>query len=192
MDENRSGEEGLNEIILNRRSKRAISDEKISEAELDRLIRAAHLAPSCFNNQPWRLISVDEPAKLERIKEALPGGNYWAKKAPVIIAVVSRQKIDCELSHDRIYYKFDCGLAVENLLLQATDMGLVSHPIAGFNPKVTREVLSIPDDFELITLIVVGKPGNPEELSEKHRRTELGDRERLPLDEVASRNEFEF
>lgn len=192
MDENGTGEEGLNEVILNRRSKRAISDEKISEAELDRLIRAAHLAPSCFNNQPWRLIPVDEPAKLNRIKEALPGGNYWAKKAPVIIAVVSRQNIDCELSHDRIYYKFDCGLAVENLLLQATDMGLVSHPIAGFNPEVTREVLSIPDDFELITLIVVGKPGNPEELSEKHRRTELGDRERLPLDEVASRNEFEF
>ena len=51
---------------------------------------------------------------------------------------------------------------------------------------------ALPDDFELITLIVIGKPGNPEELSEKHRKTELGKRNRMPLEEVVSRNEFEF
>ncbi|MFB6215338.1 MAG: nitroreductase family protein, partial [Candidatus Bipolaricaulia bacterium] len=79
MDENPSEEEVLNELILKRRSKRAISEEELTETDLKSLARAAHLAPSCFNNQPWRFVLVEEPAKLDRIKESLPGGNYWAK-----------------------------------------------------------------------------------------------------------------
>ncbi|MCF7876607.1 nitroreductase family protein [Candidatus Bipolaricaulota bacterium] len=191
MEESPDREEDLNETILSRRSRRAISEEKLTETELETLARAAHLAPSCFNNQPWRFVLVEESAKLDRIKEALPGGNYWVKKAPLIIAVVSRQELDCELSHGRIYYKFDCGLAVENLLLQATEMGLVAHPIAGFDPEVTREVLNIPAEFDLITLLIIGKPGNPEELSDKHRKIELEERKRVPMEKVVSKNEFE-
>ncbi len=187
---NPNQEGSLIEIIRQRRSRRAISKEKLTETKIDSLIRAAHLAPSCFNNQPWRFVLVDESEKLCRIKEALPGGNYWAKKAPLIIAVVSRKGLDCDLSHDRIYYKFDCGLAVENLLLQATDMDLVAHPIAGFDPEVTREVLNVPEEFDLITLIIVGKPGNPNELSDKHRKVELGERKRTPLEQVVARNKF--
>lgn len=191
MDENPAEEEVLNELILKRRSRRAISEAELTETDLNVLVRAAHLAPSCFNNQPWRFVLVEEPAKLDRIKESLPGGNYWAKKAPLIVAVVSRQDLDCELSQGRIYYKFDCGLAVENLLLQATEMGLVAHPIAGFNPDVTRDTLKIPAEFELITLVIIGKPGDPEELSDKHRKVELGERKRLSLEDVVSKNEFD-
>jgi len=192
MRQNSFEEENLNKTIRKRRSKRAISEEEVTETELKKLTGAAHLAPSCFNNQPRRFITVEDAEKLERIKESLPKGNYWAKKAPAIIAVVSRQDLDCELSRGRIYYKFDCGLAVENLLLQTTRMGLVSHPIAGFNQETTRQVLKIPEEFELLTLIIFGKPGNPEKLSEKHRKVELGERKRVPLEKVTSKNEFNF
>lgn len=191
MNVSNSTQEGsLNETIRRRRSRRAISEEKLSETELELLIRAAHLAPSCFNNQPWRFVLIEESENLSRIKDSLPEGNYWAKKAPLIIAVVSRKDLDCDLSHDRTYYKFDCGLAVENLLLQATEMDLVAHPIAGFDPEVTREVLKVPEEFDLITLIIVGKPGNPDELSDKHRKVELGERKRAPLEKVVTKNEF--
>ncbi len=181
----------VNELIERRRSKRAISEESLEEGTAETLVRAAHLAPSCFNNQPWRFVLVEDREKLKPIKDALPGGNYWAKKAPLIIAVLSRSDLDCELSQGRIYYKFDSGLAVENLLLQATDLGLVAHPIAGFDPEVTREVLNIPEDFELITLIIVGKPDDPEELREKHQKSENSGRERKPLDKVLAKNTFD-
>ena len=71
-------------------------------------------------------------------------------------------------------------------------MGLVAHPIAGFNQETTMEALKIPEEFELLTLIIIGKPGNPEKLSEKHRKVELGVRKRLPLEKVTSKNEFNF
>lgn len=181
----------INCLIQVRRSKRALSSDSIPEEDLIRLIEAAHLAPSCFNNQPWRFVIVQGKI-LEEVKKALPGGNYWAKQAPAIIAVSSHRDLDCKLSDRRDYFLFGCGLAVENLILQATQMGLVAHPIAGYDPLKIKEVLEIPEDFVLITLVVVGKPGDINLLSEKHREIELGSRDRKPLEKVLAWNEFPF
>jgi nitroreductase len=74
----------------------------------------------------------------------------------MIIAVFSKKEDDC-IIRDRIYYQFDCGLAAGFLILRATEMGLVAHPIAGFSPKKTRAILDIPEEYKVITLIIVGK-----------------------------------
>lgn len=83
----------------------------MSEEEVLFLVRAAHLAPSCFNNQPWRFVVVDDPKALAPVKAAMPGGNYWAKPAPVLIAVTSKRDLDCKLSDRRGYFLFGCGMA---------------------------------------------------------------------------------
>lgn len=164
----------------------------MSEEEVLFLVRAAHLAPSCFNNQPWRFVVVDDPKALAPVKAAMPGGNYWAKPAPVLIAVTSKRDLDCKLSDRRDYFLFGCGMAVGMMMVQATSMGLIAHPIAGYDPTVVKQVLGIPEDFTLITLVIVGRPGDPATLSEDHRRTELGPRERKPIEAVMSRNRFQF
>lgn len=172
-----------------RRAKRAISSEPVSQEILTRLIEAAHLAPSCFNNQPWRFV-VAQGEVLERVKKALPGGNYWALPAPAIVAVAAHPEQDCRLSDNRDYFLFDCGMAVGFLMIQATQMGLVAHPIAGYDPIAVKEALGIPKDYVLITLVVIGRPGDPQKLSEKHRAIELGPRERKPLSTVLGWNRF--
>jgi peroxiredoxin/nitroreductase len=181
----------LNPLIYTRRAWRAISSEPIPKETITRLIEAAHLAPSCFNNQPWRFI-VATGEELMKVKEALPGGNYWAKPAPAIIAVASHRDLDCKLSDGRDYFLFGCGMAVGNLMVQATQMGLVAHPIAGYDPLKVKEALGIPQDYILITLVVLGKPGDPSTLSEKHLQIELGPRERKPLEEVLAWGRFAF
>lgn len=181
----------INPLIAARRAWRAISSEPISREAITKLIEAAHLAPSCFNNQPWRFV-VATGQELEQVKAALPGGNYWAKPAPAIIAVASHRDLDCKLSDNRDYFLFGCGMAVGNLMVQATQMGLVAHPIAGYDPLKVKEALAIPEDYVLITLVVVGKPGDPGTLSEKHREIELGPRERKPLEEVLAWGRFAF
>lgn len=179
----------LNSLIFVRRAKRAISSEPVSQEILTRLIEAAHLAPSCFNNQPWRFV-VAQGEVLERVKKALPGGNYWALPAPAIVAVAAHPEQDCRLSDNRDYFLFDCGMAVGFLMIQATQMGLVAHPIAGYDPIAVKEALGIPKDYVLITLVVIARPGDPEKLSEKHRAIELGPRERKPLSTVLGWNRF--
>jgi len=69
-------------------------------------------------------------------------------------------------------------------MIQATGMGLIAHPIAGFKPVVVKQILGIPNDYVLITLVVIARPGDPEKLGEKHREEELGARERKPLTDV--------
>ncbi len=167
-----------------RRAFRAISPDPVPRELVQRLLEAAHLAPSCFNNQSWRFV-VAEGESLEKLRESLAGGNYWAKRAPVIIAVASKPELGCRLSDRRDYFLFDCGMAVGNLMLQATRMGLIAHPIAGYNPEKAKEALRIPEDYVLITLVVVGWHGDAGKLSEKHLEREFGPRERVSLSEVA-------
>ncbi|MGB9861932.1 MAG: redoxin domain-containing protein [Candidatus Bipolaricaulaceae bacterium] len=179
----------VNPWIAVRRAKRALKLDPVPKELIERVIEAAHLAPSCFNNQPWRFV-VAQGEKLEAVKKALPGGNYWALKSPAMVAVASRVDLDCRLSDNRDYFLFDCGMAVGFLMVQATQMGLVAHPIAGYDPLPVKEILGIPKDYVLITLVVLGWPGDPAGLGEKHRELELGPRVRKPLSAVCGWNEM--
>ncbi|MBN1195947.1 MAG: nitroreductase family protein [Candidatus Aminicenantes bacterium] len=131
---------------------------------MEQMARAASLAPSCFNNQPWRFVFVRDPARLEAFKKAFSSGNEWTHRASLVIAVCARRDDDCVVK-DREYYLFDTGMATALLMLKATELGLVAHAIAGFKADIVREILSIPQDQMLITLIICGKKAkNPEEL----------------------------
>ncbi len=179
--------------ISSRRARRAITDQPIDRDTLAQLSQAAHLAPSCANNQPWRFVIVEDKAVLDQLKEHLTGGNYWVKVSPVIVAVASRVDLDCQIPDEREYYLFGCGMAAMNLMLQATELGLIAHPIAGFKSKPIKEILNIPEDFTLIALIILGHPTQDHGgLSGKHRGEETAPRDRRPLSDVLSWNRFDF
>ena len=179
--------------IEQRRARRALSPDPIDRDAIETLLRAAHLAPSCANHQPWRFVAVDDPEILARAKEHLSSGNYWADPSPLIVAVVSRPDLDCRIPDGREYYAFGCGMAAMNLMIQATELGLIAHPIAGFKQAPIKGVLGIPESYQLITLIVCGRPsGDHSALSDKHRIDEVSERIRRPLDEVVSWNRFAF
>ena len=177
----------MNEIIpeiVQRRARRALSYRPIAAEVVDRLLRAAVLAPSCSNNQPWRFIVVSEGPRLESLKEALSRGNAWARRSPCIVAAVTQLEYDCRFSDRRDYALFGVGLAVANLILQGTREGLYAHPIAGYTPEVVKQVLSIPPEAIVVTLVILGYPGDEAELSEKQRITEHQERVRKPFEEV--------
>jgi hypothetical protein len=79
--------------IETRRAGRALSDWPIDRETADTLLHAAHLPPSCFNKQPWRLTAVDDPSALAAIKEAMASGNYCTRPSPLIVAVASRPRL---------------------------------------------------------------------------------------------------
>ncbi|MGA1847968.1 MAG: nitroreductase family protein [Thermoplasmatota archaeon] len=175
----------LDEAVRIRRSYRAMEDIEITDQMVTELLSAAHLAPSCFNNQSWRFIAIREKEQLERVFETLTRGNYWMKKSSMVIAVFTEPGSDCEVQGVR-YEEFDTGMATGFLLLKATDMGLLTHCISGFNKAEVKEVLGIPDNFTMITLIAVGKKSSDlSYLGEKHQDQERSPRDRRPLEEVA-------
>ena len=123
--------------------------------------------------------------------EALSSGNEWAHKASMIIVVIGKKEDDCVI-HDRIYYRFDIGMATEAMILRATELGLVAHPIAGYSPRKTREILDIPDDIDVITLVIVGKHSDKIDpvLSEKQVEAEKERPERSDIDDFVYINRY--
>lgn len=174
-----------------RRAFRALSEEALPEGALDRMLEAASLAPSCFNNQPWRLV-VAEGASLEVLKASLPEANRWATRARAIVAVTVKPSLSCRLDEGRDYALFDAGLATMALALQGTREGVVAHPIAGYSVKGVRKALGIPNDYVVITLVVLGMRGDDELLSEQQRERETGPRERKPRSETVARGAWTF
>ncbi len=181
----------VKEAIEKRRAYRALEKAEITDEMIGELASAAGLMCSCFNNQPWRYIFVRSEEALEKVHEGLSEGNYWAQNASLIIAVFARRDHDCVVK-EREYYLFDLGMSTGSMILRATELGLVAHPIAGFDPESVSESLGIPGDFMLITLLIVGvKSDNLEGLNQKHAEIERKRPARLPLESIYSIDIFD-
>jgi nitroreductase len=168
----------VKEAIEKRRAFRSLEKIEITDDLIKDLSEMTQIAPSCSNNQPWNLIFVKDKEQLIKIFTTLTPGNKWVEKASMIIAVFGFQKKDCDVGQ-RHYYLFDLGLATAFIILRATELGFVAHPIAGFNEQKAKEILGLPNDALLITLINLGKHSdeiNPV-LSENMK---LGEKQRPP------------
>lgn len=181
----------LTEVIERRRAYRSLKGFEVTEDLVRDLATAAQLAPSCFNNQPWRFIFVIGDDALGRILSTLTEGNKWARRASMVVAVVGRKEDDC-VSRGREYYMFDIGMAAAFLMLRATDLGLVAHPIAGFNAEAAAVALGVPEGFTVITLLIVGRhaEGVNDLLSDSQKAIERKRPERRPLKEFAFIDRF--
>ena len=146
----------VKEAIKERRAYRSLEFIEVKDDLVKDLAELAQITPSCANKQPWRFIFVREKAQLDRLFTTLSKGNKWVEKASMIIAVFSKPENDCIIG-ERQYYLFDTGVATSFIILRATELGLIAHPIAGFNEGKAKKILEIPDEMRLITLVIIGK-----------------------------------
>jgi nitroreductase len=176
----------VHDAIENRRAYRAIEPISVSEELIKDLAYHASLAPSCYNNQPWRFVFVRSNEKLGELFNALSSGNDWAKSSSLIVAVYSEKNYDCVIK-ERKYYLFDTGMATALMILRATELGLVAHPIAGYDHDKAKRALGIPEEAILITLIIIGKHSEEatERLSAKQREVEAKRPPRKSFGEIA-------
>ena len=181
----------VKDAIKKRRAYRSLEPVKITKDMIDDFAECAQLSASCFNNQPWKYVFVYDKDVLKRMHEALSTGNEWARNASMIIVVLGKKEDDCIL-RDRIYYQFDIGMATEAMILRATELGLVAHPIAGYSPKKTREILGIPASIDVIALVIVGKHSDKIDpiLSDKQVDAEKERPERKAIDEFVYINRY--
>lgn len=158
-------------LMKTRFSARAMNGKALQKDTLHALIEAAGLAPSCFNEQPWRFL-VAEGERFDRLLSTLTEKNQsWAKKAGALILLMSK-KTFTQGGHKNPWHLSDAGCAAGFLMLEAERRGLYAHPMAGFNRDKARELFQIDEDLEIIEVIAVGEPGNKDELPEALREAE--------------------
>jgi nitroreductase len=174
----------IHELLRERWSPRAFADRMVEPEKLRSLLEAARWAPSSFNEQPWSFIvaTKEHPGEYERLLSCLVEGNVrWAQHAPVLMLSVARLAFERNQKPNRHAFH-DVGLSVENLVIQATALGLAVHQMAGFHVDKARELFSIPDGHEPVAALVLGFPGDPAGLPEDLREREVAPRIRKPLE----------
>lgn len=177
----RGAQYDINPLILHRWSPRAMSGGELSDTELMQLFEAARWAPSSYNGQPWRFIYAKRSTQhWEKLFNLLVDFNKsWAKNAAVLIVILSRKNFE----HDEkpsVTHQFDAGAAWENLALQGETQGLVTHGMQGFDYDKARRDLSIPDVFDVMAMVAIGKPAPKEILSpELEQKEQPSDRKQL-------------
>lgn len=184
------GGPSLTPLIATRRSPRALGGAAIAPAVVERLLQAARWASSSMNAQPWSFIVVrreDAATHAQAVGVLMPGNVLWASKAPLMIVAVARVSVEGKTSHTALY---DLGLAVSQLVTQATSEGLAAHQMGGFDRAKAREVFALPEGWEPVVMIAIGEVGSPENLPDSLRAGETAPRTRKPLAEIAFGGRF--
>lgn len=182
-----------NSIFFTRHSGRSYLDKEIPSGAMERILEKIRWSPSCSNKQPWRFIFVKDTGQKEKFMKALPRGNQWAGKAPVLIAVCARPEDDHIREDDPVQYaQFDSGLAAMSLLLAAVDEGMMAHPMAGYSAPGIKEALEIPDDYHVLCVIALGYEGTLDVLDERTRASDETKRTRKEINEIIAIDRFSF
>ena len=179
----------LAELIDRRWSPSAFDEDRQVEPEkIQILLEAARWAPSCYNEQPWRYLVFDgrDVEALEKARACLVPGNAWALKAPVLMLSVACESFARNGKPNR-HGQHDVGLASENLVLQALELELVAHQMAGYDADRARTEFQIPEGFTPMAMIAIGYPfhGDLSGLGEKLKARELSPRVRKSIGEIA-------
>jgi nitroreductase len=137
------------EAIRQRHTVRKYKKEAVHPQDMERLLEAARLAPSGMNLQPWELIVITKPEQKFLLMEACNNQPYVAEAGAVFCGVD-----DPKAKWSRV----DLALAMEHIVLEATELGLGCCFIGAFSEKKVKELLCVPDDRHVVMLLTVGIP----------------------------------
>ena len=174
----------IHELLRQRWRPRAFDDRPVEPEKLRSLFEAARWAPSSNNGQPWRFLVATKENKIEhdRLFNCLVESNQaWAHRAPVLLLSVA--KLQFEDGSANRHALHDTGMAAENLAIQATAIGLVTHQMAGFLIDRARMDCQIPEGYEPVAMMAIGYPGDPALLSDRQRARETQPRVRKAVTE---------
>ena len=178
------------ELVQTRRSVRTFSDAEIDEATIENIIECARLAPSWKNRQCWHFIIIRDKDKInEIVASGMVLGNSWLENAPALIVACGNPAE----SGDRYgipYYAVDVAIALEHIMLAATEKGLGTCWVGIFDNVKLKAALEIPDAIEIVALTPLGYPAD--NMSVQERLTKSIDRteHRKPLSDIIHWEKF--
>jgi len=173
----------IHDLLKNRWSPRAFSSQPVEPEKLRSLFEAARWSPSAGNTQPWTYVvaTKENPAHQKLVQTLMGFNTVWAENAPVLVLTLAY--LNPQRPGGSHYGYYDLGQAVAHLSIQAAELGLHVHQMAGFDAQKARELFEIPADYVPTTVVALGYLGNAESLPEELRQREAAPRSRKPLDE---------
>ncbi len=163
-------------------------EHRMTQAEIDRLLGLAMLAPTAFNIQNWRFVLVTDPALRQRVREVAwnqaqvtdasllivltADVKAWEKEPQRYWRLAAQTVQELMVSAIDQYYRGreqtqrdeamrSCGIAAQTLMLAAQEMGYDSCPMDGFDFDAVARLIHLPSDHAIAMFVVVGKALKP-------------------------------
>jgi nitroreductase len=158
--------ENLMDVIKNRRSIRHFVNREVPREALNQVLEAVQWSPSWANTQCWEVVVVKSPEVKQRLQETMSKGNPATKaivEAPLVLALCGKLK-SSGFYKDQVttkfgdWFMFDLGIATQSLCLAAHNQGLGTVIAGLFDHDKAKDVLQVPDGYELVSLIPMGYP----------------------------------
>jgi nitroreductase len=163
----------FSEVIRKRYSVRAYRPNEVEEEKVRQVLEAARLAPTAANRQPFRFIVIHTRGREDELRRIYPAD--WFVQAPIVIAAVGIPGKSWVRRDGKAYVDVDVAIAMDHLILAATDLGLGTCWIGAFDPDAARQVLGLPADVEPLAFTPLGYPAD-----------EPRPKRRKPLEELVS------
>lgn len=132
---------------------------QLESEQLELLKKAAHMAPSCYNEQPWRFVFAErEKHKMmyEAIFSSLVEFNQgWAKGVPLLVAIFSTKTFAKNGKPNR-WGPYDTGAAAFSMMLMAHQMGLMAHQMGGFDEELLRKAVGADNSLVPMSVMAIG------------------------------------
>ncbi|MGC9094607.1 MAG: nitroreductase family protein [Candidatus Bathyarchaeia archaeon] len=137
------------DAVQQRRSVRAYGAASVPKDKLMKILEAARLAPSAGNVQPWHFIVVTDGKKRQKIAKSGWFSRFLAE-SPVVIVGCGDEKASPK------WYLVDVAIAMQNIVLTATEEGLGTCWVGDFNENLVKELLHIPKNYRVVALLALG------------------------------------
>jgi nitroreductase len=116
--------------------------------------------------------------------------KFGQKNAAVLVVVIARKIFEQNEKYS-ITHQFDAGAAWETLALEASSRGLAIHAMQGLDYERARTDLQIPDNFDVMAMIAIGRRGpkdnHPTQFQEREQPNE-----RKSLTEIVIEGQFKI
>jgi nitroreductase len=160
------------DIIQERGSIRKYKDTPIPSSDLQTILKAARLAQSAANRQPWQFIVVTDKALLEKLVDAA----HWLDRppqssvstAPTVIICIADSEMSRKVGPFDGFL-IDLSIAIENMALTAWELGIGSCWIGAFQEDKVKALLNIPGKLRVVSLLTLGYADEQPRL--KNRKT---------------------
>ncbi len=159
------------EVIKKRYSVRGYKTDAVEEEKLQQVLEAARLAPTAVNKQPFQIIVIRTAGKEDKLKRIYD--KEWFVQAPVVIAICAVPNQAWSRRDGKNYADVDATIAMDHLILAATNLGLGTCWIANFDPQAAREVLGLADDMEPLAFTPLGYPNKEPRGTKRKELSEL-------------------
>jgi len=169
----------LLDIIKTRKSIRSYKSDTIEEEKLRYILNAFRRAPSAKNLQPWKIIIVKDEKKKSDLAIACNNQTFISEAPIVVVACAKEEEAYGVMGGYMNSYPIDIAIAMQHLILAATEQGLGTCWIGAFKEKLVKDILKVPEDIRVVALSPVGYPDE-----------EGKNRPRKEIDDITCYNEY--